>query len=241
MNQQPLGILLRELREESGVSMRSLAISVDMDPAYLSRMENGKSGEPKAETVERLADALCEVKQLPPMECRRLKRRLLEAAGHIPDREAQIDDLAEGFAARLRDQGFSEQMVDDVLARVALPTMRAILLGKERLEVALAGSYSPKEIAALRRAGEQVIDLGFSNKSSSYMDDMKSAAQYLDRHAEEFTSGLRQKRARSTRAAEHVIRAGMNAEIHVKRTLNKEQEHQLRLIGKLIDTITRGQ
>ena len=50
--------------------MRLLAVSAEMDPAYLSRMENGKSGTPKEETVERLADALCEAKQLPPAEAR---------------------------------------------------------------------------------------------------------------------------------------------------------------------------
>ena len=44
MGNQAFGNLLRDIREQQGISMRALAKSADMDPAYLSRIENGKTG-----------------------------------------------------------------------------------------------------------------------------------------------------------------------------------------------------
>jgi transcriptional regulator with XRE-family HTH domain len=38
MENQSFGEYLREIREKKGISMRSLATSADMDPAYLSRL-----------------------------------------------------------------------------------------------------------------------------------------------------------------------------------------------------------
>ena len=53
-----------------------------------------------------------------------------------------IDDLSERFAARLRDQGFPETGIDEALALVPLPTMRAVLLGEEKLEIGKFEDYS---------------------------------------------------------------------------------------------------
>lgn len=38
---QPLGQLLRELREERGESLRAAAKSLEIDPSYLSKVERG--------------------------------------------------------------------------------------------------------------------------------------------------------------------------------------------------------
>jgi transcriptional regulator with XRE-family HTH domain len=259
MGKQPFGELLREIREDHGISMRALATSADMDPAYLSRMENGKSGDPKAETVERLAQALCEEQKLGTSDCERLKRRLLVSAGHLQNREDLIDDLAERFAARLRDEGFPEAKIEEALARVPLPTMRAVLLGEEKLEIGSATDYSWSEVQVREEAGEDVLAFSLEaektrsepsqpalelsmrtslNKPPSMSADVEeSASGYLDRHAEDFTTHRRRQRAKSDRGPRRVIRAGREAEIRVHRTMSKEQEQQLRLIAKLIDTI----
>ncbi len=222
--------------------MRLLAVSAEMDPAYLSRMENGKSGTPKEETVERLADALCEAKQLPPAEARTVKTLLLRAAGHTPhDPQSQIDELTTGFRVRLQALGFSPEKIDLALSQVALPTIQKILRGEVRLEEVLIGKFSPAEIEALRQAGEQAIEQGFSTGDSSYAQEMLTAAEYLERHADEFATRVKTARPLYDQVEDHVIRAGRDAEIHVKCSLNREQEQQLRLIGKLIDSITKGQ
>jgi transcriptional regulator with XRE-family HTH domain len=240
MSSQNFGSVFRELRDRGGVSMRKLAFSADMDPAYLSRMENGKSGTPKEETVERLADALCE--ELTLAEARTVKTLLLKAAGYTPhDPQSQIDELTTGFRVRLQALGFSPEKIDSALSQVALPTIQKILRGEERLEEVLKGKFSPAEIEALRQAGEQAIEQGFSTGDSSYAQEMLTAAEYLERHADEFATRVRTTRPPKDRVEDHVIRAGRNAEIRVKCPLNREQEQQLRLIGKLIDSITKGQ
>ena len=249
---QSFGELLRELRESFGISMRGLATSADMDPAYLSRMETGKSGDPKAETVERLAEALSDSQQLASSDGERLKRRLLVASGHLQNREALIDDLAERFAARLRDEGFPEEKIDEALARVPLATMRAVLLGEEKLEIGYAADYSSDELWARKDAGEDIFDFNLGSQQARTREMRRqtvepvkqpraktadSATSYLDRHAEDFATYRRQRRAQSSRPRGRVIRAGREAEIRVHRSLTKEQEHQLRLMAKLIDTI----
>ena len=77
MKERSFGEFLREIREKNRISMRTLAHTADMDPAYLSRIENGKTGAPKRETVERLAQALCAEQALEHGDCERLTRRLL--------------------------------------------------------------------------------------------------------------------------------------------------------------------
>ena len=50
-----LNNLLRELRESRGTSLRQAAQDVDVNPAYLSRVERGQKGASKS-VQERLAD-----------------------------------------------------------------------------------------------------------------------------------------------------------------------------------------
>ncbi len=235
---QSFGELLRDIRDQYGLSMRVVAGAADMDPAYLSRIENGKTGAPKQETVEKLASALCTEQKLESSECDRIKRRLLVAAGHLQDKEELIDDLAERFAAKLRAGGFPKDKIEEALARVSLPTMRAVLVGEEKLEIGYVGDFSMSELQARKDAGEQV--LSFNLETLLMQESAKaadSAASYLDRHAEDFASHRRKQRTKVRRDPRRKIRAGQDVEIRINRSINKEQEHQLRLIAKLITTI----
>ena len=242
MLKKPFGELLREIRENLSISMRSLASSADMDPAYLSRIENGKTGAPKQETVERLADALCKEHQLEQVDCERLTRRLLVSADHLQEGEELINDLSDRFSDRLRDEGFPEGKIDEAMARVPLATMRKVLLGEEKLEIGYWPEVSSEEVQARMDAGEEVIafdQLSIPGVSASLLPDEigETASSYLDKHAEDFSIQRKQKRARSVQGPQKIIRAGSGAEIHLQRPVNKEQEQQLRLIAKLITTI----
>jgi|TARA_B100000959_G_scaffold265040_1_gene306140 transcriptional regulator with XRE-family HTH domain len=245
MEEMLFGKYLRKIREAKQISLRSLAESAEMDPAYLSRLENGKSGAPKLETVEKLASALCEQQGLSMEDCSSLTRRLLVKAGHLQDQEDLIDDLTERFATRLRDEGFPEENIDEALTRISLPTMRAVLLGKEKLEIGSVGSYSNVELRERKDAGEEVVRFASSISPKSRSTDgatssettEKSASEYLDHHAEEFTSRRQQRRQTEKHDQPKILSAGNDAQIRVNKKVRKSQEKQLRLIARLIATI----
>ena len=243
MAKQSFGETLREIREKSGISMRGLAEAVDMDPAYLSRLENSKSGIPKPETVEKLAQGLCDQQNLDTRQCDHLKRQLLVEAGHLLDQEELIDDLSERFADRLRTEGLPEANIDEALAKVSLATMRAVLLGKENLEIDLLWNYAPGQIAARKESSEEVHILSESIpvdlfSSGDIADTTRpTASEYLDRHANEFTSRRREHRMMSKRERPRTIQAGRDAQININKSMTKDQEKQLRLIAKLIENL----
>jgi len=242
MLKKSFGELLRETREDLGISMRSLASAAEMDPAYLSRIENGKTGAPKQETVERLADALCKEHQLEKVDCERLARQLLVAADHLQEGEELINDLSDRFSDLLRDEGFPEERIDEAIARVPLATMRKVLLGEEKLEIGYWPEMALEEVQARMDAGEEVIAFDQMTIPEPLLSmgpakSTRSASSYLDQHAEDFAIQRKQKRASSVEAPRKIIRAGTEAEIHLRRPVNKEQEQQLRLIAKLITTI----
>jgi transcriptional regulator with XRE-family HTH domain len=57
--QQDFGSRLRELRQERGLTLRTLADAAGVDFTYLSKIENGKAGYlPGVETIRELAQAL---------------------------------------------------------------------------------------------------------------------------------------------------------------------------------------
>jgi len=246
MTTQTFGEYLRAIRENKEITLRALAEAAEMDPAYLSRLENGKSGLPKQETVEKLALALCAKQQLGRDDCDRLKRQLLVKSGHLQDQEGLIDDLAERFADRLRDAGFPEDNIDEALAKVSLSTMRSVLLGEEKLEIGNAMSYSSDQIDARQAAGEEVhqiqadlIPRALSTVVHNSIADRadESPMGYIESHAEEFTSRRRQRRLAEDQNQQRIIRAGADANIHIHKNISKQQERQIRLIAKLITTI----
>ena len=247
MQKQSFGEILREAREARGISMRGLATAADMDPAYLSRLENGKTGDPKQETVEKLGQALCGEADLDAGDCEKLNRRLLVAAGHLQPKEDLLDDLEDRFAARLRDEGFPESHIDSALARIPLATMRKVMLGEEKLEIASWGDIPMSAIQAREDAGEDVVAFsvdpsmsGLSDKEESFdlpSGTAESASDYISRHEQEFVRNRRIRQARSRSGPRRSFRAGKAAVIQVNKDLDKHQEQQLKQIARLIDTI----
>lgn len=57
MIEQTLGASLRRLREEKGVSLRSLAERADFSPSFLSQIENGQCS-PSISSMEKILNAL---------------------------------------------------------------------------------------------------------------------------------------------------------------------------------------
>ena len=242
------GEVFREFRVSLGISLRSLASEADMDPAYLSRLENGKTGVPKNETVQRLFQAFCELQGLDQQECDGVTRQLMVAAGHLQNREELIDDLTERFRSRLGEAGLSEGLIEEALTKVSLATMRSVLLDQEPIEIGLQGQYSMAEIRQREKQGEQVEGLSsafYPGKKQSIENTASydSALEYLSQHANSF--GVQAKVGRKSKRKAHgvqkesekVISAGNDAEIRIRGPVNKQQQQQLRLIAKLINLI----
>jgi len=81
---------IRELRQAKGLSQAKLAVSANMDPATLNRIEQGK-GNPNLKTLQRLAEALdVEVGDLLPkaqsplpLEDESIRQRVWQSAASI--------------------------------------------------------------------------------------------------------------------------------------------------------------
>ena len=52
------GATIRRLRTEKDISLRELARKTGITPAFISKMEQGKSSPPKAENIEKIAQLL---------------------------------------------------------------------------------------------------------------------------------------------------------------------------------------
>ena len=115
MTEPTFGSQLRELRIGAKINLRDFANSIGMDPAYLSRMENGHTGTPKEETVHRLVEALCAKTQINSLQAQELKTLLLKVAGHAShDPQTQVETLTKEFRLRLEDAGFQEKKIDQI-------------------------------------------------------------------------------------------------------------------------------
>jgi len=71
-----VGQLLRQFREQRGLSQNALARRMGVNPAYVNRLEHGGRGAGNRQLIERAAAAL----ELSPAE----RDALLSAAGHLP-------------------------------------------------------------------------------------------------------------------------------------------------------------
>ena len=114
------GKRLRQLRQEKGFTLRSLAEAAGVDFTYLSKIENGKLGySPSADTIRAFAraldvdslDLLRAADKVPP-ELQRVTgnahaRRFLERAEQLasPDDWKALLDLLEQRAAQRREGG----------------------------------------------------------------------------------------------------------------------------------------
>ena len=82
-------IRLTEVRENVKTSLRKLAEEAEIDPAYLSRIERGEIQRPGRETIEKIAAALCRMKEFQEADCEELNRQLLLKAKY----KLSIDEL----------------------------------------------------------------------------------------------------------------------------------------------------
>ena len=249
MSDQTFGPLLRKLRMGAKVNLRDLADFIGMDPAYLSRMENGHTGNPKEETVHRLADALCAKTQVNSLQAQELKALLLKSAGYAShDPQTQVETLTKEFRVRLEDAGFPEKKIDQILSRLSLPLIQKILRGEELLEDVFGDQFTEREIRRLRKAGEDAVEQGFRTDSSTYEQEMLTAANYLDKHAHSFFSSsgasigitASSQPYREPEPEPKNIKAGPRATLRVTGPLTRDQEQQLRSIGQLIESILRS-
>lgn len=58
INKQEFGDIIKELREEQGISQRQFAIKLNITPTYLSKIERGEFPPPSEEVIKKMADLL---------------------------------------------------------------------------------------------------------------------------------------------------------------------------------------
>ena len=242
------GYYLRDTRENAKISLRKLAQETKLDPAYLSRLERELNPAPRQEVVQRIAKALCDLKNLPIAECEKLKRDLLDSAGQLTDDADLIDDLKQRFAERLRDQEMPESYIMDAVNKVSLEDMDSVLSGKESLKIASEGDYSNEEIIERQLLGESMHLLSMApsemrDMESSEMKD--SASDYINKNSMKFKTISRSPSSpspgRRSRAVKKTkFRAGARAFIEVDGDLTSNQEELLRSITNMVRSILKG-
>ncbi len=94
----PLGVKLREMRAERGVTLKEMAHAIGVSPAYLSALEHGKRGAPTWFLVQRIivffniiwddAESLCRLAQSSD------PRIKIDTSGAIPESTAFANLLA---------------------------------------------------------------------------------------------------------------------------------------------------
>ena len=94
----PLGVKLREMRAERGVTLKEMAHAIGVSPAYLSALEHGKRGAPTWFLVQRIivffniiwddAEELCRLAQSSD------PRIKIDTSGAIPESTAFANLLA---------------------------------------------------------------------------------------------------------------------------------------------------
>ena len=247
--EESFGDYLRNYRESSKISLRKLAEEAELDPAYLSRIERGEIQRPGRETIEKIAAALCRIKELQEADCEELNRKLLLKAkyklsdadllGLKPDQSTSTEEL---FAQRLRDKGVPEAFVLDAKKKVAPHLMSKVLSGEEPLHIkkinkALNATMSKQE----KSLKEEVIELNLDQDFSSIKD---SASDYINENYSYVAKPLhfkaRDVRQKSQKGKERKFRAGARAFIQVDGELTSSQEEQLRAITTLVRSILKG-
>ena len=240
------GYFLRDIRENAKISLRKLAQETKLDPAYLSRLERELNPAPRQEVVQRIAKALCDLKNLPIAECEKLKRDLLDSAGQLTDDADLIDDLKQRFAERLRDQEMPESYIMDAVNKVSLEDMDSVLSGKESLEIADQEDFSNEEIKLRQLLGESVHSLKMSHSIDASPSEMSdSASDYIDENSMKFKSFSRSPSSPSPRRRSRAVkktkfRAGARAFIEVDGDLTSNQEELLRSITNTVRSILKG-
>ena len=245
MKSKSFGSTLRGIRENGSISLRSLAKESDVDVAYLSRVERELNPAPKAEVIQKIAEALCQIMQLDTANCEKLKRTLLESSEQLVGHSDLIKDLKHRFADRLRDEGVEEPYIIDAIKKVSLESMENVLSGNEPLKIAREKSYPEQMIKEMKSPDEEVQMLkDFSFDTDSFNSD--SASDYINRNAKSFNSAPQESfkahsitRPRSKPKNKSTFNAGSKAFIEVDGYLSPSQEEQLKSIANLVQSILK--
>jgi len=216
MKTNGFGYFIRDTRENGKISLRRLAKEANLDSAYLSRLEREMSPIPRRNVIERIAEALCRSQDMSTIDCERLKRELMDAAGKLTNDADLVKDLRYRFADLLRNRGLSEQSILVAMKKVSLDTMDKILNDEEPLEIEWQNAVSSKDIADVKSRGEDVVQIESPSLVRAYRP-----------HGVKRTG--KEKR----------FRAGTRAYINVLGDLTSTQEEQLRSITTLVRSILR--
>lgn len=157
MAQETFAQALRAERDRASLSLRRLAETAGVNPGYVSRLEAAQIT-PQLPNVLQLADALAEAaSDRAPATRERIRTRLATAAGHIPSGKGAIADLKDRFEALLKERGLDVRQIAVALDSVSMATMRSVLNGDERLEIARPGEPGGATVASL--PGEEIVVL----------------------------------------------------------------------------------
>lgn len=149
---------LAKEREGASLTLRQLSEASGLDHGYLSRLEKGKTKQPRRSTVISVADAIARLTDRADLVAtqERLRRLLLQAAGLSEPSKSVTDDIKRRFAIRLKEEGLQPRQVEVALQRVTLTTMQRVLSGDEPIEkYPLASLHDPA--AKLNLAQEVVV------------------------------------------------------------------------------------
>ena len=221
------GTYLRETREGfNKLSLRKFADKVNVDPAYLSRIEKGKISKPGREVIEKIASAFCREIHLqsqfilspsydPEAECEELRRNLLlnagykltdaELLGFKADQSYSVEDL---FIDRLKDKGIPEKYISLAKKNVPQDLMTKVLSGEEPLK-----NY-----------------IGLNDDDNDYIP------QYYVPSSIQDTSSLS---LSDQEDSETKFRAGSRAFIQVDGDISSTQKEQLRALSALVKSILK--
>ena len=224
-------IRLTEIRESVKISLRKLAEEAELDPAYLSRIERGEIQRPGRETIEKIAAALCRMKEFQEADCEELNRQLLRKAKY----KLSIDELGlkphqsieELFVQRLRDLDVPETFIHDLKEGVSVHQMSKVLSGEEPLPLSIKNIDDPSHIKELNKeAKEDDSSMTFEDSDSDYIKKISNLT-------------LRDAPQRNQRDEERKFRAGARAFIQVDGELTASQEEQLRALTALVRSILK--
>lgn len=93
-----IGELLRQLRTEKGVSLRTVEKDTRVSNAYLSQLESGKAEQPSPHILHKLASYYGVHYS-----------RLMEAAGYLNPREKNTPAAANSIEAALMEEGLDQE------------------------------------------------------------------------------------------------------------------------------------
>ena len=259
-------IRLTEIRESVKISLRKLAEEAELDPAYLSRIERGEIQRPGRETIEKIAAALCRMKEFQEADCEELNRQLLLKAKY----KLSIDELGlkphqsntiiieELFAQRLRDIGVAETFILDLKEDVSVHQMSKVLSGEEPLPLSIKNiddaSYEEKfSHNAIKRTQRddtkkytKIIEKIFKEAKEDdiqlHINPDDSSMPFEDSDSDyirKISNFIRDASQRSQRVEERKFRAGARAFIQVDGELTSSQEEQLRALTAVVRSILK--